>query len=396
MIYNFSKKYIINKNFAFICFILFFMEFSRGLFILSYLPMLPTTTNVSVFWSSVLMSFHFISDAVANFFMGFLLNRFNKNLILNISFFISFMILFLLIFFPVNLLILAISSIILGFALSPIWIMALSSVNEKVRAKQMGIVYFFWLSGMLLGMIFMNIIFKYYTTNTPFLIALSILFAFLFYYFGSIKFEPAIPRKFRNQLIQLNKFMKKYYLLFPGIILQSISISALVPILPTYAIKIIDVSNIEYTFALILGSFACGFAMLSVPKIIDKNNQKYIYHIISLGFVLYGSCIFILPFSKNFEQISIIAIFIGFIYGALLPSWNTFMASFINSKEHEESWGIFNSIQGLSAMLGMPLGGIFYKITDNLIYIFYFSGISILLLSLFYSYFFLYYKSSEN
>ena len=36
----------------------------------------------------------------------------------------------------------------------------------------------------------------------------------------------------------------------------------------------------------------------------------------------------------------LIALFIGLMYGLLLPAWNTFMAGQINPEEQEETWGV--------------------------------------------------------
>lgn len=44
-----------------------------------------------------------------------------------------------------------------------------------------------------------------------------------------------------------------------------------------------------------------------------------------------------------------IALFIGLMYGILLPAWNTFMAGHINPDEQEETWGVFNSVQGFDS-----------------------------------------------
>ncbi len=41
----------------------------------------------------------------------------------------------------------------LGIAVSPIWVIMLSSVEEDKRGKQMGYVYFSWLLGLLVGMV---------------------------------------------------------------------------------------------------------------------------------------------------------------------------------------------------------------------------------------------------
>lgn len=48
----------------------------------------------------------------------------------------------------------------LGIAVSPIWVIMLSSVQEDKRGKQMGYVYFAWLLGLLVGWVVMNFLIK--------------------------------------------------------------------------------------------------------------------------------------------------------------------------------------------------------------------------------------------
>src|SRR5699024_11704332 len=73
---------------------------------------------------------------------------------------------------------------------------------------------------------------------------------------------------------------KRHLILFPGILLQGASITALVPILPTYATKVVGVSTVEYTMAIIIGGIGCTVSMLFLSKIIDKNGTSFLYGII--------------------------------------------------------------------------------------------------------------------
>ena len=140
--------------------ILFLMEFARGMYVLSYVNYLPTVTSIAVAVTSVALSIHFISDAATNFVIGFLLKKFGTKIVLNLGFLLAFLSLFLIIFFPANPIIIIISAIMLGIAVSPIWVIMLSSVEESQRGKQMGYVYFSWLLGLLVGWAFMNVLFK--------------------------------------------------------------------------------------------------------------------------------------------------------------------------------------------------------------------------------------------
>ncbi|WP_446916068.1 hypothetical protein, partial [Klebsiella pneumoniae] len=74
----------------------------------------------------------------------------------------------------------------------------------------------------------------------------------------------------KEQIGQIINVMKRHLVLFPGILLQGAAVSALVPILPTYATKVVKVTTIEYTVAIVIGGLACAFSMLFLSKMIDN------------------------------------------------------------------------------------------------------------------------------
>lgn len=374
--------------------ILFLMEFARGMYTLSYINYLPTVTSISVAVTSAALSIHFIADATTNFVIGFLLKKWGARIVLTAGFLLAFISLFLVIWFPANPIIIILSAIMLGIAVSPIWVIMLSSVEESRRGKQMGYVYFAWLSGLLVGWAFMNVLVKLHPTRFAFMMSLVVIIAWILYYFVNVKLTNYNTRPVKEQVSQIINVMQRHLILFPGILLQGAAVSALVPILPTYATKIVKVTTIEYTVAIIIGGLACGFSMLFLSKIIDKNSKAFMYNIIILGFILYTIFIFGLSLVTNIIIVWIIALFIGLMYGILLPAWNTFMAGQINPEEQEETWGVFNSVQGFGSMIGPLFGGFITQFTNNLNNAFYFSALVFLMLAIFYGGFFI--KNRHN
>ena len=77
------------------------------------------------------------------------------------------------------------------------------------------------------------------------------------------------------------------------------------------------------------------------------------------------------------------------MYGILLPAWNTFLWLGINPNEQEETWGVFNSVQGFGSMIGPLVGGLITQFTNNLNNTFYFSAMIFLALAVFYGYYFI-------
>ncbi|AXV42764.1 MULTISPECIES: lipoteichoic acid biosynthesis MFS flippase LtaA [Staphylococcus] len=383
------NNYSNNKNFIIMLVILFLMEFARGMYILSYINYLPTVTSIAVAVTSLAFSIHFIADAATNFVIGFLLKKFGAKLVLTSGFLLAFLSLFLVIWFPSSPIVIIISAIMLGIAVSPIWVIMLSSVQEDKRGKQMGYVYFAWLLGLLVGWVVMNFLIKIHPLHFVFMMSLVVLIAWVLYYFVNIQLTNYNTKPVKEQLLQIVNVTKRHIVLFPGILLQGAAISALIPILPTYATKIVHVSTIEYTIAIMIGGIGCAVSMLFLSKIIDKNSKGFMYSIIFGGFILYTLMIFGLSLITNIYIVWGIALFIGLIYGILLPAWNTFMAGHINPKEQEETWGVFNSVQGFGSMIGPLLGGLITQFTNNLNNTFYFSALIFLVLALFYGYYFI-------
>ncbi|KAF1685787.1 MFS transporter [Staphylococcus hominis] len=394
MLSSLSNNKSISKNFKIMLVILFLMEFARGMYVLSYVNYLPTVTSIAVAVTSVALSIHFISDAATNFVIGFLLKKFGTKIVLNLGFLLAFLSLFLIIFFPANPIIIIISAIMLGIAVSPIWVIMLSSVEESQRGKQMGYVYFAWLLGLLVGWAFMNVLVKIHPTRFAFTMSLVVIIAWILYYFVDVKLTNYNTKPVKEQLGQIVEVMKRHMILFPGILLQGASISALLPILPTYATKVVGVTTIEYTVAIAIGGIGCAISMLFLSKIIDKNSTGFMYAVIFVGFILFTLFIFGLSLVNNIIVVWIVAAFIGLMYGILLPAWNTFMAGHIDPSEQEETWGVFNSVQGFGSMIGPLFGGLIAQFSNGLNNTFYVSAFIFLLLAIFYGIYFI--KSKKH
>lgn len=394
MLSSLSNNKSISKNFKIMLVILFLMEFARGMYVLSYVNYLPTVTSIAVAVTSAALSIHFISDAATNFVIGFLLKKFGTKIVLNLGFLLAFLSLFLIIFFPAHPIIIIISAIMLGIAVSPIWVIMLSSVEENQRGKQMGYVYFAWLLGLLVGWAFMNVLVKIHPTRFAFTMSLVVIIAWILYYFVDVKLTNYDTKPVKEQLGQIVEVMKRHMILFPGILLQGASISALLPILPTYATKVVGVTTIEYTVAIAIGGIGCAISMLFLSKIIDKNSTGFMYAVIFVGFILFTLFIFGLSLVNNIIVVWIVAAFIGLMYGILLPAWNTFMAGHIDPSEQEETWGVFNSVQGFGSMIGPLFGGLIAQFSNGLNNTFYVSAFIFLLLAIFYGIYFI--KSKKH
>ncbi|WP_375542753.1 MFS transporter, partial [Staphylococcus aureus] len=130
--------------------------------------------------------------------------------------------------FPASPFVIICSAMMLGIAGSPIWVIMLSSVEEDKRGKQIGYVYFSWLLGLLVGMVFMNLLIKLHPTRFAFMMSLVVLIAWILYYFVDVKLRNYNTHPVKAQLRQIVYVTKRHLLLFPGILLQGAAIAALV------------------------------------------------------------------------------------------------------------------------------------------------------------------------
>ena len=116
----------------------------------------------------------------------------------------------------------------------------------------------------------MNVLVKLHPTRFAFMMSLVVVIAWVLYYFVDIKLTNYNTKPVSEQLGQIVDVMKRHLVLFPGILLQGASISALLPILPTYATKVVGVSTIEYTIAIAIGGAGCAFSMLFYLRLLIK------------------------------------------------------------------------------------------------------------------------------
>lgn len=338
-----------------VTFILFLVEFVRGAYLASFLPVYTMEgLGLTLTVAGTAVTAHYITDTSIKTFLGYLLDRFSARLIIFVGLMISFAGLLLTIFGTQPWMII-VSSALFGIGVSPIWIVSLSKVKGKDRAAQMGTIYTMWLIGLGGGPVVINFFLDISLTLSYSLLGSLWLGTILCAFWvpnEKISSLPLPPLK--KQWRSLVERLKDMKVLLPGMILQTTAAGMLVPILPSFATKSLGLTYSQYSFILILGGASAVLGLIPMGKFSDRGGKKWF---LVIGFVLFAICLASLTVSSNFYTTMANAILLGVSYAAVLPVWNAILSYQVPAGQEGLGWGIFSSVEGIGIMIGPMVGG---------------------------------------
>jgi MFS family permease len=147
-LHNLKRVLSSRKDFSLLL-ILFLMEFTRGAFFLTFLPLYAVKyLGLSVAASGLAISAHYFVETLFKGAAGWQLDR-RGHRILNISFSLGMATLLLMKIYPTAT-VLVLGSAVFGLSVTPVWLAVISGVAPvqlKDRASRMGIVFAIWLVG---------------------------------------------------------------------------------------------------------------------------------------------------------------------------------------------------------------------------------------------------------
>ncbi|MCG1010002.1 MFS transporter [Salinicoccus sp. ID82-1] len=352
------------KRFWKLAFILCLTEVVRGMFILSYLPALPTIGIISIGLSSIVITMHYVFDAVTNIWLGFIMRKIGAWWTMFLSYLVGIGAM-VVVMFDQSFYVLLIAACLLGISVCPIWIIALSNVQDEKRGREMGLIFFAWLCGLGSGMVIMNFLIGIFDAASVYAMGAVFLVNFIVFLVmpGDYKVEAREGvaedrRKRRLPLKETWVILRRHMKNMPGIMLQGLGVGMLLPILPTYITSLLELNYFEYTFFILLVFGIVAFSMTVLSRALDLHTEGFTRTIIVAGFLVYAVGVIWFSTLETVWLIFIIASLIGLSYGVMLPAWNKFLAGSIASSDKEESWGVISSIQGIGAMIGPMLGGL--------------------------------------
>ncbi|WP_052256908.1 MFS transporter [Salinicoccus sp. YB14-2] len=373
--------------------ILFMTELVRGMYVLSYLPALPSIEAISLTLASIVITVHFVFDAATNAWLGFIMRKVGARWTMAGTYALMVAAMSMIILSQ-DFIVLLIASALLGVSVCPIWIFALANVDEATRGKDMGFIFFSWLSGLGSGMVVMNFIIGAVGEAAVGVMIGAVVLNILMYLFIPGKFKVVAddrgPRSGSGKKrLPLKKetfvILRRHMGNIPGIMLQALGVGMLLPVLPTYITGLLELSFFEYTIFILVIFALVGFSMTVLSRGLDSYSSKFTMVIICTGFFVYAVGIIWFSTLQTVWIIFLIVAFIGLCYGVMLPAWNKYLAGTIMNVKKAESWGLISSLQGMGAMIGPVVGGltadIFGTVTATLVA----SGLIFLVLTIYYA-----------
>ena len=339
-----------DRNFVRYALILFIGEFVRGAIILSLLPLY----GLDYWVVGVAVTAHYATDTVSKLGVGYLVDRFSSRLMVTSGLILAIVSICLMYYFPIPWLIIA-ASALLGLGISPVWIACLAMVKDSQRATQMGFLYTLWLAGMGGGPVVINFFLQFGHALSFAILTALLGLGFLF----SMRIQRVDSRNLRvipirRQFLLLVQKVRRMRLLLPGMILQTLGASMLLPVLPDFATLEIGLDPSQISFLLMAGGLCAILALIPMGRLSDRFGKQ---PFLVIGFCMLGFALFFLAKTETIEFALLWAVVLGIAYSTMLPAWNALLSYYVPENQEGVGWGLLNTVEGIGIALGPSIGG---------------------------------------
>lgn len=346
-------------SFGYLAALLFFVEFARFAFIVSFVPIFAAEQfAISSTAVGFAVSVHFVADTAIKIAAGYLLDRISSKLLLHLSMGCS-LIGIVVAYFGSTPETLIAGTMLLGLGVSPVWLLCLSRVQPESRGAQMGVIYTMWLAGIGLGPLVTNL-----TLDLGYGVSSGLLLLMLGagwiagLRWGRIASAPPLSSSglvpMREQLDGLRRKLTAMRPLLPGMLLQMAAAGLLLPILPTFATQSLGLDLPQYSLILVVGGGCAVACLIPMGKWSDKYGHKTFF---TVGFGGMAASLSLLLFVPYFYGALLIAAFLGLSCAAVFPSWNALLSRFVPADQSGTGWGVLSSLEGVGLMVGPLVGG---------------------------------------
>lgn len=343
--------------------VLFLSEFARGAFFLTFLPLYATEfLGWTMASAGMAASVHYLAETLVKSFAGWQLDRYGKP-VLQGGLLVGLVSLAAIRLYPhPGLLIVAAG--IFGLGYSPLWIGVITQVAPagiKNRSSRIGLVFAAWLAGMGSGLTAINFFIsagynQAFNVIIIFFLAALVISGFLYPRSKTGRSGPGISPVLLLTAIRsmaLNKAVTR--VLLPGMFLQTLSASLLLPVLPVFARTRLGLSHDSYGLLIMAGGAAAALSLIPMGRLADKLRLKTV---LTAGFACSSAALAGLALLGQKNNALIITLILGISCAAVLPAWNTLLARAIPPERQATGWGIFSTIEGLGIAAGPAIGAI--------------------------------------
>lgn len=341
--------------------VLFLMEFARGAFFLTFLPLYAVNyLSISVATAGLAVSAHYLFETLFKSTAGWQLDR--RGLwVLRLGLLLALLALLIMKMHPTAYILIA-GSALFGLAVSPVWLAVVSSVapvQSSDRATRMGVVFAVWLAGGGGGPVIINFFMvNDYGMAFWLLIGLCILAMLVAAVTLTGTGEgtgKSAGFSFNKEVLKLTQNQAVKKILLPGMFLQTMSGGLLLPLLPIYAQSELGLTPNQYAFLLMSAGAAAALSFLPMGRLADRINLKTL---LGTGFAMTALSLAFFSTARGMVSIFLFAALLGFSYAIVLPAWNNLLAKVISPERQATGWGVFATIEGAGIAIGPALGGV--------------------------------------
>lgn len=341
--------------------VLFLIEFVRGAFFLTFLPLYAVNyLGISVAAAGLSVSAHYLTETLFKGAAGWQLDKHGRPVLLT-GFLIGFAALLTMKHFPVPAVLFA-GSALLGLGVSPVWLAVISGVAPvqlKDRAARMGIIFAIWLAGGGSGPVIINFFISRGYSSAFNLLILMYLCAFITALAlvpgGNANIGKGTGFSFLSEIRKIIGNRTITRVLLPGMFFQTLAAGVLVPLLPIYAQKNIGLNPEQYAALLVAGGGAAALSFLPMGRLADRVRLKTL---LGSGFGMSALSLALFAGARSASSAYMLAALVGFSYAIVLPAWNNLLAKVIPQEKQATGWGIFATIEGMGIAVGPALGGL--------------------------------------
>ncbi|WP_238472965.1 MFS transporter [Desulforamulus profundi] len=337
--------------------LLFLTELTRSAFFLTFWPLYAVNfLNFSVVNAGVVLSAHYFTETLFKAAAGCQLDRRGKPVLL-MGLSLSLLSLLGIYHQQANWVILVLAGLFgLGFA--PVWLAVISTVaptDHPNRAARMGVVFSAWLLGAGAGPVGIN-----FVISAGFRPAFQLLIVF---WALCLVIGLLIPLRAKTGCIRISlpdQFKRLatdpmvIKILLPGMFLQTLAASLLLPILfICHRHPGINLPAVRF----VINGRGAATVLFLVPmgKLVDRLPLK---KVLTAGFLLSALFLSLFPLTRELPVIITLVILVGLSYAIVLPAWNSLLARVIPAEHQATGWGIFTTLEGLGIATGPMLGGV--------------------------------------